>query len=182
MAAKRKAISTKTRFEVFKRDGFVCMYCGSHPPTAILHVDHIVAVAAGGRNDMDNFVTACDRCNMGKGARPLNVAPMNLPEKAALVAEKEAQLRGYYEVMEAKRNRLDREAWLIVAAFDETRKSFGRDWLQSIKKFIDLLGFHEVLASMDYARAKVPYYDNARFKYFCGVCWGKVRDLEGHQQ
>lgn len=26
--AERKNISTKTRFEVFKRDGFKCQYCG----------------------------------------------------------------------------------------------------------------------------------------------------------
>jgi hypothetical protein len=175
MAAKRKSISTKTRFDVFKRDGFVCMYCGSHPPTAILHVDHIVAVAKGGRNEMDNFITACDRCNLGKGARDIAVAPMSLPEKAAMVAEKEAQLLGYYEVMEGRRLRLDREAWLIIGAFDEKADSFNRQWIQSIKKFIEALGFHEVLASMEYARARQPYYDNPRFKYFCGVCWGKIK-------
>lgn len=48
MAAPRKAISKKTRFDVFKRDGFTCQYCGAHPPEVVLHIDHIIAVAEGG--------------------------------------------------------------------------------------------------------------------------------------
>lgn len=35
---KRKSISKKVRFEVFKRDGFSCQYCGATPPGALLHV------------------------------------------------------------------------------------------------------------------------------------------------
>lgn len=27
--AKRKPVSKRTRFEVFKRDGFTCRYCGA---------------------------------------------------------------------------------------------------------------------------------------------------------
>lgn len=38
--AERKSLSKKTRFEVFKRDSFECQYCGAHPPSTILHVDH----------------------------------------------------------------------------------------------------------------------------------------------
>ena len=33
--AERKPISKKTRFEIFKRDGFSCRYCGAHPPEAV---------------------------------------------------------------------------------------------------------------------------------------------------
>ena len=39
---KREQLSAKLRFEVFKRDSFVCQYCGSHPPQVVLHVDHII--------------------------------------------------------------------------------------------------------------------------------------------
>ena len=27
-----RSLSKKARFEIFKRDGFVCQYCGAHPP------------------------------------------------------------------------------------------------------------------------------------------------------
>jgi hypothetical protein len=69
---KRKAIGKKLRFEVFKRDGFKCQYCGASAPEAILHVDHIKPVAAEGTNDILNLVTACQPCNAGKGKRELS--------------------------------------------------------------------------------------------------------------
>ncbi len=37
MARKKAGISKRLRFEVFKRDGFVCQYCGNHPPAVVLH-------------------------------------------------------------------------------------------------------------------------------------------------
>ena len=70
-APKRKPLSKKTRFEVFKRDSFTCQYCGAQAPDAVLHLDHINPVAGGGDNDMMNLITACTACNMGKGARTL---------------------------------------------------------------------------------------------------------------
>ena len=45
---KRKSITKSVRFEVFKRDGFKCQYCGASAPDVILEVDHIVPVAEGG--------------------------------------------------------------------------------------------------------------------------------------
>ena len=34
-----------------------------------LHVDHVVPVSKGGQDKMDNLVTACEECNVGKAAR-----------------------------------------------------------------------------------------------------------------
>lgn len=72
MAANRKALSKKVRFEVFKRDAFKCTYCGAEAPKAVLHVDHIHPVAKGGTNDLLNLVTACSECNGGKSDRLLS--------------------------------------------------------------------------------------------------------------
>lgn len=65
-------ISKQVRFEVFKRDEFTCRYCGRSTPDVTLHVDHVVAVANGGTDDMENLVTSCLECNLGKSAVPLN--------------------------------------------------------------------------------------------------------------
>ena len=70
-AAKRKALSKRVRFEVFKRDKFTCQYCGKAAPDVVLVVDHIDPVANGGTNDILNLLTSCDPCNAGKGARTL---------------------------------------------------------------------------------------------------------------
>lgn len=67
----RREISAGIRFRVLERDGFRCKYCGATSATRQLHVDHIVAVAAGGRNDMANLAASCADCNLGKAARSL---------------------------------------------------------------------------------------------------------------
>lgn len=72
MMAKRKPISKKLRFEVFKRDSFTCQYCGKSAPDVVLHVDHIKPVKDGGTNDIMNLITSCADCNLGKGARKLS--------------------------------------------------------------------------------------------------------------
>lgn len=74
MAGARKTIGKKTRFEVLKRDGFRCVYCGRSAPDVRLEIDHIVPVVEGGGNEPSNLVTACEDCNSGKGARPLGAA------------------------------------------------------------------------------------------------------------
>lgn len=72
MAKKRKPLSQKIRFEVFKRDMFTCQYCGGKAPDAILEVDHIVPVAKNGDNSLENLVTACKECNRGKRDKKLD--------------------------------------------------------------------------------------------------------------
>lgn len=69
---KRKAVSKKLRFEVFKRDSFTCQYCGKKAPDVVLHIEHITPVSKGGKNTMMNLVTSCVECNLGKGARELS--------------------------------------------------------------------------------------------------------------
>lgn len=57
------------RFEVYKRDGFKCQYCGWHKDMGkdnILNVDHIIPRAEGGRDELSNLLTSCRKCNQGK--------------------------------------------------------------------------------------------------------------------
>lgn len=176
--AKRKNISKKTRFDVFKRDSFTCQYCGAHPPGTILHVDHINPVAEGGGNDIDNLITACEPCNLGKGARELSEIPKSLSDKAEEIAEREEQIKGYNEILQAKANRIDDEAWGVAAALDgkDFVESFNRRDLLSIKRFLELLPYSEVADAAEISLAAIPYSDKRKFKYFCAVCLGKIRN------
>lgn len=57
------------RWLTFRRDNFRCQYCGRAPlldPSVRLQADHIVPRAAGGKDRLDNLVTACAECNNGK--------------------------------------------------------------------------------------------------------------------
>lgn len=62
----RQPIPRKLRHEVFKRDGYRCRECGSSKDETSLEIDHIVPVAKGGTNDIDNLQTLCRECNRMK--------------------------------------------------------------------------------------------------------------------
>lgn len=72
MSRKRKYISKKLRFEVFKRDAFTCQYCGAKPPEIVLVVDHIIPLLLGGKNNILNLITSCVDCNAGKAGTLLD--------------------------------------------------------------------------------------------------------------
>jgi 5-methylcytosine-specific restriction endonuclease McrA len=53
----------KRRKEVFARDKHVCKKCNSIED---LQVDHIIPLAKGGSNDLDNLQILCRKCNREK--------------------------------------------------------------------------------------------------------------------
>ena len=55
-----------TRFNVFLRDRFTCLYCGSKKD---LTFDHLLPRSKGGKTNWENVVTACSACNVKKGGR-----------------------------------------------------------------------------------------------------------------
>jgi len=56
--------------DVVAQYGNACVYCGE---VKTLHQDHILAVARGGSDWIENIVPACAQCNGRKGHRPLIV-------------------------------------------------------------------------------------------------------------
>jgi 5-methylcytosine-specific restriction enzyme A len=60
----RATLSVRKRFFVLKRDRYMCRLCKS---TGVpLEVDHVVPVARGGSDALDNLQTLCVPCNRGK--------------------------------------------------------------------------------------------------------------------
>lgn len=70
------AVSKRLRFEILRRDGFRCYYCGtrSNETADGLTVDHVTPTALGGSDLPDNLVAACSDCNAGKSATLLDGA------------------------------------------------------------------------------------------------------------
>lgn len=68
------SVSRSLRFQILRRDGHTCRYCGASAPEVKLTVDHVVPEALGGTNEASNLVTACDPCNGGKSATPPDAA------------------------------------------------------------------------------------------------------------
>ena len=65
-AAHRPHIPEKVRTQVYERDGFTCVTCGSADD---LTLDHIHPYSRGGLDTFDNLQTMCRPCNSRKGAR-----------------------------------------------------------------------------------------------------------------
>ena len=65
-----------SRRVLFARDGWRCVYCGTHGGR--LTLDHVVPRSRGGDSTWENVVTACAPCNLAKGDRLPEEARMNL--------------------------------------------------------------------------------------------------------
>jgi hypothetical protein len=155
MATKRKSLTKKTRFEVFKRDSFKCQYCGTCAPEAILVVDHIDPLSKDGADEMINYITACQPCNAGKSDRTLSDSTTLQKQKAQLddLNERREQLEmmmqwrsGMKEIGDLQ---LDEavEAWRSGAVGWSLNDKGRKEMKAHIKKF----GLNAVLDGIDVA-------------------------------
>jgi hypothetical protein len=188
------SVSTRTRFEVFKRDRFTCQYCGRKPPEALLHLDHIVATANGGSDDPTNLVTSCSECNLGKSDVPLDATqrPGVSADAIAELEERVAQAKAYAEFTQEKRQvelnvvAIINDAW--AKAFGAGRidtddfhgweftdgGSFPRD--ASIKTILRRLPLEFVLEAVDVTEGRWHEASDRACRYFYGVCWRMIRE------
>jgi 5-methylcytosine-specific restriction endonuclease McrA len=74
---------TKFRADITERDGERCVYCDA---TTSLVVDHMVPIALGGTDAIDNLALACKPCNSGKAGRTPELASMSIRVTSAAVA------------------------------------------------------------------------------------------------
>lgn len=68
-----------SRFNLFLRDRFSCLYCGFHAHNGReLTFDHVVPRRLGGVTSWENIASACAPCNLKKGGRTPAQAHMAL--------------------------------------------------------------------------------------------------------
>jgi hypothetical protein len=63
-----RQISAQVSWDVFRRDGFRCRYCGREDVP--LTVDHLVLWEEGGPSVAENLLAACKKCNRKRGSTP----------------------------------------------------------------------------------------------------------------
>lgn len=176
------SISKKIRFEVFKRDGFQCGYCGKTPPGVVLEVDHIDPKSKGGKDGLDNLITACFDCNRGKRDIPLEKIPQQVCDNLEVLQEKELQIKEYRKFVKKIERRLQADIAEINAVYTESYKNrvFTDQFNNvSIRKFLSLLPKHEIIDSLRMAISKFSGRSlkdrNMIISYFCGICWNKIK-------
>lgn len=172
------SVSKRLRFEVLRRDNHTCRYCGTTAADTELHVDHVLPVALGGKDEPTNLVTACEPCNTGKSS----IAP-----DSALVADVEEKAllwdRALTIAMERRAVELEAKAQLLEYFENEWMDRYtnpvplGHDWPETVARFYSYgLSVAELDDAIDIAY-QAPVKAANVWKYFCGVCWRKVGDL-----
>lgn len=190
------SVSTKTRFEVFKRDRFTCAYCGRTPPEVLLHVDHVVPLAAGGSDDITNLITACATCNLGKGPRMLEegTAPVVGRATVAELQERIDQAKAYMEAIAGTRAVQEDQVQMVIDAWARVYGAVIKEgpdgpywWLgrgifperRSIARFLKDIPLHQVLDAVDITVGRWPVADDRTCRYFYGVCSRMWREATG---
>jgi len=121
-------VSKRTRFEIFRRDGFRCFYCGTRgneTTGAGLTIDHVIPEALGGTDDPENLVSACGDCNAGKTSTAPDSALLAAVDEAvaAMKAARALALKAMLADMGA-RDKYDDAAWDL---WEQIKPSYVRD-------------------------------------------------------
>jgi 5-methylcytosine-specific restriction endonuclease McrA len=100
-----------SRSNIFSRDGFMCQYCGVHPPRAQLNLDHVIPRTQKGRTTWENVVCCCVSCNRMKGGRT--------PEQAGLRLRRQPKRPRWTPLMSLPVASVRHREWRPYLAIDE---------------------------------------------------------------
>lgn len=166
---KRKAVSTRTRFEIFKRDGFKCLYCGATPVDGALHVDHVRPVAEGGTNDPANLVTSCAPCNGGKSSVPLEKRRFASGKATESDLEHAEQIRGWLEV---QRQVLDAKGEVqdeLISVWERFCGPAPRDLRSRLPRMLERFPVHRLVEAFEVVGSQGPTGRTDQLRYLYGV-------------
>ena len=175
------AITKRVRFEVLRRDGYQCQYCGLRAPDTAegLTIDHVIPVALGGLDDPSNLVAACRDCNAGKTSiqpdSPLvsAVASRSL-EWAMAAANRNAQIEADIRAMEAYEEEFESSwgGWTYTKGIKEMKVPLPNDWRATLKRWWGMSVPVALVTSAVTTAMTARNVDPAdTFRYFCGVIW-----------
>lgn len=172
------AVSRALRFSVLKRDNHTCRYCGAAAPDVKLTVDHVIPVALGGDDKPTNLVTACQPCNAGKGATPLEAETVADIEKNAIEHAHAIKLAA--EMLSKDLRGKDSLASKFNTAWEEY-EGVPRppDWEISINAFAKRgLTWDHFESAIHIAMTNTRVTTRYVWRYFCGVCHNYAKEIE----
>lgn len=181
------SVSKRLRFEVLRRDNHTCRYCGRSAPEVKLEVDHVVPEALGGPTEASNLATACEECNSGKAS--------TAPDSPVVEEVRQDALRWSRAMQEAARIRRAQRAqnlairdWFVDVAWDawtygggqfESKHPLDVGWEASLDNFLAAgLDHEDILYAIRLAMSNPRVLVDDKFRYFCGVCWRIIGELQ----
>jgi len=185
------ALSRRLRFEILRRAGHTCRYCGAKAPDVPLAVDHVIPVALGGGAEPNNLVTACRDCNAGKSSTNPDSPLVEDVDAAALLFAKAMERAAEIQMSQAEAlmekvlhwHQLSWGRWTIERQVDgeKVQETLPLDpnWMESIERFLSAgLSVDDLDAMTDRAMHKKGLVNAEVFRYFCGCCWGLLSDRQ----
>jgi hypothetical protein len=181
------AIPNRVRFEVLRRDGHTCRYCGAKAPEVKLNVDAVLPVSLGGSHrDPANLVTACEACNSGKGSShpgapfvadvaedALRFARVMKQAQAKMLADIETREFVYAQFSEWW------EAWDHRSGQHHGTYYRPSDWKQAVDQLIDAGLPPRVLKDcIAVAMENWQVGSSDKFPYMCGIAWKAVAEFQ----
>lgn len=193
--AKRKGLSKKLRFEVFKRDSFTCQYCGRKAPDVLLAVDHINPVAAGGTDDFLNLITSCFDCNSGKSDRKLsdNIVLDKQRDQLEQLQERKEQIEMMFEWQKGLLDLDDEVIARLAAHWGDCVAGYhlNEHGLKKLKKLRKSFEPSEIMQAMKIAADSYVCFENGSpthesvneaWEKVGGICATRRRDAEDPDQ
>jgi hypothetical protein len=180
------AVSKRLRFEILRRDNHTCRYCGAAAPAVKLTVDHVVPEVLGGKDEPSNLVTACEPCNSGK---------TSLSPDAGIVEDIKQDALRWARAMDAARriHREQREArlafcdgfielwdrWHVGPEGSGEKVPLDSDWESTLVRFYEHgLDLEDIRHAVAVAMGNNTVPLARTFRYFAGVCWRLVGELQ----
>ena len=184
--AKRKAVGNKLRFEVLKRDGFTCVYCGATPLKNELKVDHVVPVSKGGDNEPSNLVAACGDCNHGKFNHLLEDKALKPNHDVKARKDHLKQIKEYLAVQKEIDKERDDATWEIADIWISKIGELQKTTFSRLKNVMETTQIPKILEAIDIVARKMgtpgeEFHDwtaTKQTKYFNGIL-RKWRDEDG---
>lgn len=179
------ALARRIRFEILRRDGHTCRYCGASAPDVKLTVDHVIPVALGGSDEPNNLVTACEDCNGGKtSTAPDQTLVDDVDATAMLFAkamERAAELRRQEEAVLGDQLQAFKAAWddwtYPGPSGERLTLPLEKDWEPTIERFISYgLGIDEFTKFIHHAMSSTHVKDP--WRYVCKRCWNEIGDRQ----
>lgn len=172
-------VSRRLRYEILRRDGFTCRYCGGSAPDATLTIDHVVPVALGGEDDPSNLVAACRECNAGKTSTSPNETTVEEVDATAML----------FSAAMKKATEIHRSELLVI---ETGLEEFEKEWSQYLQRSTGLpftRSPHWRSTLSNYLKAGLTQEDlvvlvrvaieskaDSRWNYFCGCCKRRIQE------
>ena len=163
------SLGKRLRFEIFKRDGFKCVYCGATPLNAALHVDHVDPKAKGGIDEPSNLVTACSDCNLGKSDIPIDEKRLKATRLTEADQDQADQIKAYLKV---QREIAEAKAAVCKEVEEYWKYRLGEvppDIRSRIPGLLAQHGLATIFEAIDITERKGFEYSLQDIKYFHGV-------------